>query len=171
MIRRVLAWLSHLLARWSGEEVALAPGLSVDESPMETRVYLHLDRRRVLRWTNLEAMRFKKRTGIDLWTTEMRPLDWEIEQFMEFLAVAALRDDPDVTAEQLAEHIAGEKATQAVAAVLLLLTEWAPAPSPQDGEEGAENPLVASVRSRSAPRSIGRSPRRRGASRTASSGG
>lgn len=164
ILRRLVGRLGRLLSRWAGAEEA--DELVLDARPTEVRVRLLLDRMRVLRWTNLEAMRFKRRTDIDLWRDEIQPLEWSIDHFMEFLAVAALVDDPGVTAEALAPYVAGEKVTEAMAAVMVLIGDWVP-----DMEEGAtENPRVASALTRLMVGSVGRSPSTPSASPTKSTG-
>ena len=153
-LRNLAGRLGSRLTRLSGEEVRVRRGLVMDGHPLTTEVRLTLDRPRTLRFTMAEAAAFGKRTGISVWKQGIDVGELEEEQLLELLAVCCHAEDPTVTPEQLAPHIAGEKLTDVVSAVLVLIGDFMP-PMPEDA---LENPLLASALLRLMSSSTGRSP-------------
>lgn len=173
-LRRFCGWLADVFGRLSGEQVQVTRGLTLDAHPLATEVTLRLDRPRKLRFTMREAVELRKRTGISVWTGEGTPSGRGLDLgaldevgLLELLTICCEAEDPEVTAEQLAPHLAGEKLVDAVAALMVLLGDFHP-----DVSEGEpENPLVASALIHLMSGSTGRSQRKRSGSTNPSTGG
>lgn len=160
MIQAFSEWVRELLSGPGGERVP-------EDHPALPAVEVELDRPRTLRWTNREAREFKRRTGIDAWRDGLNLNDMAVEDYMELLAVACQQDDPEITAEQLDEHLYGQRHLTVFAAMNVLLNRWSP-PLPEGADE---NPLIASALSHLTRMQTGRSPRKPSASPTNSTGG
>ncbi|MFW6031003.1 MAG: hypothetical protein ACOC9T_00300 [Myxococcota bacterium] len=173
-IRDLCAWLSRRFAAWAGHEVEISRGLHLDESPLATVVTLTLDRPRKLRFTMREAAEFRRRTGVSVWTGEGTPDGMGLnfaalseDHLLELLTVCCLNEDPEVTADELAEYLAGEKLKEVVAALMVLVSDFLPEVS----EDDPANPLVAGALIHLMSGSTGRSPRKPSDSRSGTTGG
>lgn len=173
-LRALAGWLGARLSQLSGEEVRVSRGLVLDAHPLATVVTLTLDRPRRLRFTMAEAVRLKKTTGISVWTGEGTPdgqgldigaLDETV--LLELLTICASADDPSVTADALAPHVAGETLMDVVAALMVLVGDFLP----EVPEDLVENPLMASALLRLMSSSTGRSPQARSGSGNGITGG
>lgn len=157
-IRKLVGSFGETLQRWAGgapqEESGGAaadplPNLRLEfgGNPIPPIVTIDLDRPRQLRLTMRESIEYRRRSGRSLLKEGVYLLEMEEDDLLNLLCACASWQDPGVQTAELAPYIHGQKLTEIVAALMVLLDGFTPPlPEGTPEEDGEENPLQAGAR-------------------------